>query len=38
MHAIQINEPEPAQSLLARGREYAESRIVCAVHYPEDVE
>jgi acid phosphatase (class A) len=29
--------PERAQSLLARGREYGESRIVCAVHYPSDV-
>lgn len=30
-------EPEHAQGLLARGQEYGESRIVCAVHYPSDV-
>jgi len=29
--------PERAPELLARGREYGESRIVCAVHYPSDV-
>lgn len=29
--------PEKAQNNLARGREYSESRIVCAVHYPSDV-
>ena len=29
--------PERARQLLARGREYGESRIVCAVHYPSDV-
>ncbi len=29
--------PERAQAILARGREYGESRIVCAVHYPSDV-
>ncbi len=29
--------PEEAQTILARGREYSESRIVCAVHYPSDV-
>lgn len=29
--------PERAQTILARGREYGESRIVCAVHYPSDV-
>jgi acid phosphatase (class A) len=29
--------PERAQPLLARGREYGESRIVCEVHYPSDV-
>ena len=29
--------PENASQLLARGREYGESRIVCAVHYPSDV-
>jgi acid phosphatase (class A) len=30
--------PEHAQGLLARGQEYGESRIVCAVHYPSDIE
>ncbi|MEI9978387.1 MAG: phosphatase PAP2 family protein [Edaphobacter sp.] len=30
--------PEHAQPLLARGREYGESRIICAVHYPSDIE
>jgi acid phosphatase (class A) len=29
--------PERAQPLLARGREYGESRIVCAVHYLSDI-
>jgi acid phosphatase (class A) len=29
--------PERAQQLLARGREYGESRVVCAMHYPSDV-
>jgi len=29
--------PARAQSLLARGREYGESRVVCAMHYPSDV-
>jgi acid phosphatase (class A) len=29
--------PEHTQPLLARGREYRESRIVCEVHYPSDV-
>jgi acid phosphatase (class A) len=29
--------PDRAQTILARGREYEESRIVCAVHYPSDV-
>ena len=29
--------PERAQLILARGREYGESRIVCAAHYPSDV-
>jgi acid phosphatase (class A) len=29
--------PEHAQALLARGREYGESRVVCAVHYPSDL-
>jgi acid phosphatase (class A) len=29
--------PERAQIILARGREYGESRVVCAMHYPSDV-
>lgn len=29
--------PERAQQLLARGQEYGESRVVCAMHYPSDV-
>ena len=29
--------PERAQVILDRGREYGESRIVCAMHYPSDV-
>jgi acid phosphatase (class A) len=29
--------PERAQTLLARGHEYGESRVVCGVHYPSDV-
>jgi acid phosphatase (class A) len=29
--------PDRAQILLARAREYGESRMVCAVHYPSDV-
>jgi acid phosphatase (class A) len=29
--------PEHAQTLLARGVEYGESRVVCAMHYPSDV-
>lgn len=29
--------PQRGQQLLARGREYGESRIVCAVHYPSDI-
>ena len=29
--------PDHASYLLARGHEYGESRIVCAVHYPSDV-
>jgi acid phosphatase (class A) len=28
---------EQGQALLTRGREYGESRIVCAVHYPSDI-
>jgi acid phosphatase (class A) len=31
-------EPHQAQALLARGRDYGTSRVVCAVHYPSDVE
>ncbi len=30
--------PERAQIILTRGREYGESRIVCAMHYPSDVQ
>jgi acid phosphatase (class A) len=29
--------PDRAQVILSRGREYGESRVVCAVHYPSDV-
>jgi acid phosphatase (class A) len=29
--------PDNAQAILSRGREYGESRVVCAVHYPSDV-
>jgi acid phosphatase (class A) len=29
--------PDRAQAILSRGREYDESRVVCAVHYPSDV-
>lgn len=29
--------PARAQAILARGREFDESRVVCAVHYPSDV-
>jgi acid phosphatase (class A) len=29
--------PERAQAILARGREFDESRVVCAVHFPSDV-
>jgi acid phosphatase (class A) len=29
--------PEHAQQLLARGQEYGESRVVCAMHYPSDI-
>ncbi len=29
--------PERAQTILTRGREYGESRIVCGVHFPSDV-
>jgi acid phosphatase (class A) len=31
-------EPSHTQALLARGRDYGVSRVVCAVHYPSDVE
>lgn len=30
--------PERADAIFARGRSYGESRIVCGVHYPSDVE
>lgn len=29
--------PSRAQAILSRGREYGESRVVCAVHFPSDV-
>ena len=29
--------PKRSQQLLARGQEYGESRVVCAMHYPSDV-
>jgi acid phosphatase (class A) len=29
--------PDRAQAILARGREFDESRVVCAVHFPSDV-
>jgi acid phosphatase (class A) len=29
--------PDRAQSILERGREFGESRAVCAVHFPSDV-
>jgi acid phosphatase (class A) len=29
--------PDRAQSILARGREFDESRVICAVHFPSDV-
>ena len=29
--------PDHAQAILFRGREYGESRVICAVHYPSDV-
>jgi acid phosphatase (class A) len=29
--------PDHAQAILSRGREYDESRVVCAVHFPSDV-
>ena len=31
-------EPSKAAALLARGREYGQSRVVCGVHYPSDLE
>jgi acid phosphatase (class A) len=31
-------EPSKTAALLARGREYGQSRVVCAVHYPSDLE
>jgi acid phosphatase (class A) len=30
--------PDRADAILARGREYGESRIICGVHFPSDVE
>jgi acid phosphatase (class A) len=29
--------PDQAQAILTRGREYAESRVICGVHFPSDV-
>ena len=29
--------PDRAEAILTRGRQYGESRVVCAVHYPSDV-
>jgi acid phosphatase (class A) len=29
--------PDRAQAILARGREFDESRLICAVHFPSDV-
>jgi acid phosphatase (class A) len=31
-------EPTHTSALLARGRDYGQSRVVCAVHYPSDIE
>jgi acid phosphatase (class A) len=31
-------EPTHTAALLARGRDYGQSRVVCAVHYPSDIE
>lgn len=31
-------EPTHASAILARGRDYGVSRVVCAVHYPSDIE
>jgi len=30
--------PERANELLARGRDYGDSRVVCAEHFPSDVD
>jgi acid phosphatase (class A) len=30
--------PEQADAILARGREYGDSRVICGFHYPSDVE
>ncbi len=37
--ALTLSEiaPDRAQAILARGREFDESRVVCAVHFPSDV-
>jgi acid phosphatase (class A) len=29
--------PEKADAILARGRAYGDSRVVCGVHYPSDI-
>jgi acid phosphatase (class A) len=31
-------DPDRADAILTRGREYGDSRVVCGVHYPSDVE
>ena len=40
MMALMLSDmiPEKANELLARGRDYGDSRIVCAEHYPSDVQ
>ena len=30
--------PEHASAVLARGRDFGDSRVVCGVHYPSDIE
>jgi len=40
MMALVLSEmaPEKADAILARGRDYGDSRVVCAQHFPSDVE
>lgn len=40
LYALLLAEADPANAdaILARGRVYGESRVVCGVHYPSDVE